>query len=101
MATDPKQIVLDTSRVRVPTTQQMVDGLFKVNGYDGVKANLDWQEMELNQKVSRSLANDKYIFMGTGLFSLYHCTRMGSLSKTGKFLAPFGAFMSLWGLLSS
>ena len=101
MASDPRQLVLDKARVRVPSTQEMVDGLFKVNGYDGMKANADWQEMAMNQKVSRQLANDKYVFLSTGLFSLYHCTRMGSLSKTGKVGAPFGLFLSVWGLLSS
>ena len=47
------------------------------------------------------MSYDPYIFSFTGLFSLYQRTRLSSLSKSGKFMAPFGAAFSAYAIVAA
>ena len=90
------QDLCNQAKVSVPSTQQLVNGLFKVNNFDGLKAHEDWKRMHSGEKVSKAVGRDFYIFGATGLFSAYHCMRLSSLSKSGKMMAPIGLGFSIF-----
>ena len=73
-----------------------MNGLFKVNNYDGLKAHEDWKRMNTGERVSQAVGRDFYIFGALGLFSAYQCTRLSSLSKSGKMAAPIGLGLSIF-----
>ena len=73
-----------------------MDGLFAVNGYDGLKANNDWQVMNTASELGRTLAYSRYAFLGIFGLSAYQCTKLATLSPHGKMLAPVAAASSLF-----
>ena len=91
--------VCHQAKVSVPSTSQLVNGLFKTNNYDGLKAHENWVKMNTGEKVAKAVNRDVYIFSATGIFALYQCTRLSSLSKSGKMMAPAGLGLSLLALL--
>ena len=89
------QDLCNQAKVSVPSTSQLVDGLFKVNNYDGLKAHEDWKRMNSGERVSAAVGRDFYIFGAGAIFSAYHCARLSSLSKSGKMMAPLGLGFSV------
>ena len=43
------------AKVSVPSTDQLVNGLFKANNFDGLKAHDDWVQMNSGERVSQSV----------------------------------------------
>ena len=87
------------AKVSIPSTEQLMNGLYKANNYDGVKAYDDWSRMNSGERVAKAVGRDVYIFGASAIFSAYQCTRISSLSKSGKMMAPFGLGFSLFMLM--
>ena len=87
------------AKVSIPSTEQLVNGLYKANNYDGLKAYEDWKTMNSGERVSKAVGRDFYIFGAGAIFSAYHCLRISSLSKSGKVMAPAGLAFSVFMLM--
>ena len=87
--------LLKQVRVNAATNKNIVDGLFAANAFDGIKASQAWTEMETQDRIRMKIPYYKFILLTGGAFSFYQLARIGSLSKSGKFGAIFGAVSSV------
>ena len=101
MADERTKTLIGQALAGEPSTRQIVEGLFETNGYDGHRANRDWHVMNEAADVNRIIHWGKYAYFGIFGFSAYHCTRLASLSPSGRLLAPVGAAAGLFLLSAS
>lgn len=84
-----------------PSTKTLMAGLYESNNFDGKKASEAWEELNAIQTRSQIINFSKYCFLGMFGLSLYHSTRLGSLSRSGRLAALGGLAYSVQGLYAT